>query len=265
MLKTIHCTFSIVILFLCVYLSILPQAFALDLKQSVDIVKTQALNVYPHNPTSFTQGLAFDDDGTLWESTGLFGGKSKVMQIDISTGIPLKSTSLPGAYFGEGITVLNDVIYQLTWISTKVFVYNRKDLSLLKTLQFPSIAWGVTNDKTRLIVSNGSSKLFFIQPATFEVLSECQVMHQNEPLEQLNELEFIQGLVYANVLYDQHIYVIDPLTCVTIRVLDVSDAISHESSKSHGNVLNGIAFNEKSQQLYITGKNWRHLYEISFK
>lgn len=227
------------------------------------------LQVLPHNPRSFTQGLAFDAEGVLWEGTGLYGGKSKLIKVDLETGKHIHSIALDPNLFGEGITVVNDTIYQLTWRSMKVFLYDRRDMSLLKELRFAHNGWGITSDGSRLIVSDGSDLLYFVDFDTFSIEDTCNVKNEEEKVSRLNELEYIHGMVYANVWFSDHLYVIDPNNCKVVRILDVSFAkrfeFANRTQKSKDDVLNGIAFNERTQKLYITGKRWHHLFHIAFE
>jgi glutaminyl-peptide cyclotransferase len=223
--------------------------------------KAEIVSVFEHNPTSFTQGLEFSDD-MLYESTGL-NGQSKIAQVDVKSGKILKEIGLDGNYFGEGITILNDKIYQLTWQNQKCFVYDKNSLQLLKDFSYIGEGWGMCNDGKSLIMSNGTEILTFRNPETFQVERTIEVYDQVGPRIRLNELEFINGKIYANIWMLDLILEIDPNTGKVLAEIDCSGVVS--AGKGNGEVLNGIAHNKKTDKLYLTGKNWSKLIEVKIK
>lgn len=223
--------------------------------------KLKVIEEYPHNDSNYTQGLEFYKDG-LYESTGDPGsqGKSMVAKINLLTGETNDKAILGRPYFGEGITVLNDTIYQLTWKSQECKLYDANALSLLKTLTYSGEGWGMCNNGKEIITSDGSHKLFFRNPKTFAIIKTIEVHTDKSPVGYLNELEYINGEIYANVYMQDVIIVIDPLTGGVKKVLDASKIV--EKGKGNGEVLNGIAFNKKTQKLYVTGKFWPKTFEV---
>lgn len=218
-------------------------------------------NSFPHNATSFTQGLEFSD-GVLYESTGQ-KGQSLVAQVDLNTGNHLKKIGLDGNYFGEGITILGDKLYQLTWQEQKCFVYNKKTLVLEKDIPYTGEGWGICNDGTSLIMSNGTERLTFRNPKTFEIERTIEVYSHLGPVTSLNELEYADDLIYANVWMTNKIAVIDPRNGKVLSEINATDLVS--KGRGNGDVLNGIAFNSKTNKWYLTGKNWIKLFEVNFK
>jgi glutamine cyclotransferase len=223
---------------------------------------------YPHEPSSFTQGLVFWK-GQLLEGTGL-KGQSKLMQIDLATGKPIRKLDLDPQYFGEGITVLNDTLYQLTYQEKVVHVYTAKDFKKIKEFPLNTEGWGITNDGKNLIVTDGSSNLFFYDPSTFRLLSTKGVYENGNSAVNLNELEYINGYVYANQWQLNYILKIDPNTGSVVARMDLSDLVQRVTSRitnAHPSdaVLNGIAYNPDTKKVYITGKNWPELFEVDFQ
>src|SRR4030095_16402639 len=182
------------------------------------------IQVYPHDTSFYTQGLIFYK-GELYEGTGDPGyvGQSRVMKIDLKTGKALKKISLSNKYFGEGITILRDTIYQLTWQEHKVFVYTLNDFKKIKEYDINGEGWGITNDGHRLIVSTGSGVLYYYDPSTFKLLSKSSIMEGNNQTFNLNELEYIDGFVYANQYEYPYILKIDPLAARVVAKYDVTD------------------------------------------
>lgn len=219
------------------------------------------VNSHPHNSTSFTQGLEFND-GVLYEGTGQ-KGQSLVAQVDLNTGNHLKKIGLDGNYFGEGITILGDKLYQLTWQEQKCFVYNKKTLQLEKDIPYVGEGWGLCNDGTSIIMSNGTERLVFRNPETFEIERSIEVYSHLGPVTHLNELEYADDLIYANVWMTNKIAVIDPRNGKVLSEIDATDLVA--KGRGNGDVLNGIAYNVKTNKWYMTGKNWVKLFEVTFK
>lgn len=221
-------------------------------KLSYSVLKT-----YPHQASSFTQGLEFHQD-TLYEGTGEVG-ESKLMKVDLLTGSVLQSVSLPAPYFGEGITIVNNHIYQLTWTSGQCFQYSM-DMTLKKTHTYHTQGWGLTHRDSTLIVSDGSNRLFFYTP-NFQKTGELMVYDNQGPVMNLNELEYINGYVLANVWQTNRIVQIDLKSGKVIGELIIDPAFP-PGVDTKENVLNGIAYRSKEAVLYITGKNWPTLYKL---
>ncbi|MCX8151008.1 MAG: glutaminyl-peptide cyclotransferase [Candidatus Bathyarchaeota archaeon] len=218
----------------------------------------EIIQVYPHDKNAFTQGLIYSD-GFLYESTGLYGS-STLRKVDLETGNTVDSVSLPTEFFGEGIALVNEKIIQLTWKSQIGFVYNKENLSLIHNFTYSTEGWGLTFDGKNLIMSDGTDKLYFLDPATYKQVSYVNVNDGNLPVTNLNELEYVSGEVYANIWHEQKIAVINPLTGQVkawINLLGIENTPLSEEE-----VLNGIAYDAQSNRLFVTGKNWPHLYEI---
>jgi glutamine cyclotransferase len=227
------------------------------------MISYSVVNTLPHDTSSFTQGLEFYN-GTLIESTGNWG-KSKLIQHDFSNGKILKQLSLDPKFFGEGVTVLNDTIYQLTYKEKVVLVYSAKDFKKIREIPFNSEGWGITNDGKNLIITNGSNNLFFYEPGTFRLLRTQGITENGTPVVNLNELEYINGFIYANQWQYNYIVKIDPATGLVVGKIDLSEVVSRVKAKdSHADVLNGIAYNPATDKIYITGKLWPEIYEIQF-
>jgi len=228
-----------------------------------DSIGFSIINVYPHDTSSFTQGLVVYM-GKLYEGTGEYGS-SKLLKTDLKSGRIEKQILLDSMFFGEGITILNDTIYQLTWKQGKVFVYNEKDLKKVKEFNFDKEGWGITNDGKNLIVSNGTNKLYFYNPSDFKLIKELEVLEAGTPAFNLNELEFIEGYIYANQWQLPYILKIDPSNGKVVGKCDLSEIWKRVKAKDPmSDVPNGIAYDSLTKKIYITGKNWPDLFEIKF-
>jgi glutaminyl-peptide cyclotransferase len=226
-------------------------------------MKAEVVASYPHDRTSYTQGLEFSN-GQLYEGTGNPQSglaASIVGKIDLQTGAIAMKNGLDATYFGEGITILGDRLYQLTWKNGKCFVYDKNDLTLqLKEFSYTGEGWGLCNDGKNLIMSDGTERLYFRDPNTFDIVRTIEVYHNLGPQVALNELEYIDGKIYANVYTTNQVVVIEPGTG---RVLEIIDAAPLEAAgKLGGEVLNGIAWNPDTKKLYMTGKYWGKLMEV---
>lgn len=224
------------------------------------------VNQYPHDTLSFTQGLTFYK-GKLYESTGSGNAErvnngSWVGQIDLTTGKVLKKIQLDTQYFGEGITILNDKMYFLTWTTNIGFIYDVNTFKKTGEFNYPGEGWGLTNDGKNLIMSNGTNNLVFYEPGSMKMINQLSVTDHNGPVGNINELEFINGYIYANQWMTSYILKIDPATGKVVGKMDCESLYRPLKEEASGNYLNGIAFNDSTQQLYITGKLWPSLYEI---
>lgn len=219
---------------------------------------------FPHDTSFYTQGLTFYK-GELYEGTGDPGyiGKTRLMKIDLKTGKPLQSISLSNKFFGEGVTILRDTIYQLTWQEHVVFVYTLKDFKKVKEYPLDGEGWGLTNDGQKLIVSNGSGTLYFYDPSTFKLLSKNSITEGNSQTYNLNELEYIDGYVYANQYQYPYVLKIDPVAAKVVAKYDLNDMWNRvKAVKPDVDVPNGIAYNDSTKKIYVTGKLWPEMYEI---
>jgi glutamine cyclotransferase len=222
------------------------------------------IETLPHDTSFYTQGLTFYK-GELYEGTGDPGylGKSRLMKIDLNTGKAIKSISLSNKFFGEGITILRDTIYQLTWQEHKVFIYTLKDFKQVKEYDIATEGWGLTNDGQKLIVSDGSGMLYYYDPSTFKLLSKSSIMEGNSYTFNLNELEYIDGFVYANQYTYAYILKIDPAAGRVVAKYDVNDMWKRvKAVKPDVDVPNGIAYDSTTKKIYVTGKLWPEMYQI---
>ncbi len=218
----------------------------------------QVINEYPHDPNAFTQGLIMEE-GVLYEGTGLYGS-STLRKVDLETGNVLQTSVLSDGFFGEGITIFEGKIIQLTWKSNKGFVYDRQSFDLIEEFNYSTEGWGITNDGTRLIMSDGTANLYFLNPETFERVGQIEVC-DNEPVTKLNELEYIKGEVYANIWQTDKIAIIDPDSGKVRGWINLAGIYTLENSNSN-NVLNGIAYDAEHDRLFVTGKRWSKLFQI---
>ena len=241
-----------------------PTGNPLAVDPAPPILGHSIIQVFPHDTSFYTQGLTFYK-GELYEDTGDpgYAGKTKLMKVDLKTGKPSQSISLSSKYFGEGITILRDTIYQLTWQNHVVFVYTLKDFKKIKEYHIDTEGWGITNDGQKLIVSDGTGDLYFYNPSTFRMLSKNSIMEGNTQTFNLNELEYIDGFVYANQYTYPYILKIDPVAGKVVAKYDVNDMWKRvQAKKSDVDVPNGIAYDETKKKIYVTGKYWPEIYEI---
>jgi glutamine cyclotransferase len=225
------------------------------------LMKYTVVNTYPHDINAFTEGFEFYQD-TLLESTGL-KGKSYFAKIDYKTGKIFKRVDLDPQYFGEGITVLNDKIYQLTWENGEGFIYDAKTLKKLKTFQYDKKVegWGMTNDGKNIYHSDGTEKIWTMNPETQKLTDFINVYTNDSKIKSVNELEWINGKIYGNIWQKDAIAVINPQTGAVEAVMDLS-ALRAKVTNKEAEVLNGIAYNKKTNTIFVTGKNWEKTFEI---
>lgn len=220
----------------------------------------RVVNVYPHDNTAFTQGLVYDG-GYLYESTGRHGFSS-LRKVELETGSVLKSHELSAEYFGEGITMFEDRIYQLTWQSYTGFVYDKESFSFIENFYYSTEGWGITHDGKHFIVSDGSAVLYFWDINTFEEVRQIEVHSESGPVNNLNELEYIEGEIFANVLPTDRIVRIDPQTGEVTGWIDLAGLLGDERYNPQVDVLNGIAYDPARKRVFVTGKLWPKLFEI---
>jgi glutamine cyclotransferase len=228
----------------------------------VPLYSYKILQTYPHNPLAFTQGLTFDDNGNLIESTGL-NGASSIRRGNLTNGQVIQQFNLPYEYFGEGLTIVNNKIIQLTWQNKIGFIYDEKTFDLLGNFTLDTEGWGLTYDGNYLIISDGTANLHFLDPTTYKTSHNITVHDANGPVKNLNELEYINGVIYANIWFDSKIAIINTSTGQVEAYIDLENLTQPYLEKNSNYVLNGIAYNTQTNQLYITGKNWPNLYEIT--
>jgi glutaminyl-peptide cyclotransferase len=215
---------------------------------------------YPHDQQAFTQGLIFID-GHFYESTGI-EGKSSLREEDLETGRILQFHDVPSRYFAEGLTEWGNTLVQLTWQSHVALVYDRSTFRFLRSFQYDGEGWGLTHDAESLILSDGTSTLRFYDPATFRETKSITVKDHGKPVDQLNELEFIHGQVYANVWHSDRIARISPATGAVLGWIDLSGLLPASEHASAEAVLNGIAYDAAHDRLFVTGKLWPKIFEI---
>ena len=234
-------------------------------KSTVITYDYQIVKTYPHDPKAFTQGLEFHD-GVLYEGTGGKDGDdffSSLRKVDYTSGKVLQKYDLPREYFGEGITILNDKIYQLTWREMTAFVYDM-NLKLLKEFRYSGQGWGLTNDGTNLYMSDGTHVIRVVNPEDFKTVRTIVVNDEHgKPIMQLNELEMVKGEIWANVWQTGWIIRIDPATGKLLGRVDFNSLVDDEQNKNDdADVLNGIAYDAAGDRMFVTGKMWRRLFEI---
>ena len=226
-------------------------------------------NVYPHNTESYTEGLEWHDS-TLYESGGNYK-KSRLARISLHTGLDLQEIKLDDKYFGEGITVLHGKIYQLTYEEGKCFVYDFKTFKKIKEFDYEGQGWGMTNDGKYLIMNNSSNNLYYRDPETFKVVKTLGVYDNNGAVASINELEFVNGVIYSNIWMTNYIIKIDTASGKVIGKADFSNVLNRyapnaisDESQATDNVLNGIAYDSTNKRFFITGKHWPKLFEVKF-
>jgi glutamine cyclotransferase len=218
-----------------------------------EIIKT-----YPHDEKAFTEGLAFDN-GVLYESTGLYGN-STLRRVQLETGKTLQVYALQNQFFGEGITIVDNRIIQLTWQSHVGFVYDKNTFDVLQEYNYSTEGWGITNDGNQLIMSDGTANLILLDPRTFEKIGQVQV-HSSDPVTNLNELEYVNGKVYANIWKTRKIAIINLQNGRVEGWIDLTGLPGSQDGDPNS-VLNGIAYDAVLDRLFVTGKMWPWLYEI---
>lgn len=223
----------------------------------------EIVHIYPHDPSAFTQGLVFIN-GKLYEGTGE-AGHSSLREVDLETGHVLKKVDVPEPYFGEGIALLNNKIYQLTWQHQVGFVYNADNFEQVGKFNYSGEGWGLTTDGHSLILSDGSNRIRFLDPDSFRVTKTIAVVDGNLPVKELNELEYVNGEIYANIWHDNRIVTIDPQTGRITGWIDLNGLLPPGDVHDEEAVLNGIAYDQTGNRLFVTGKLWPRLFEIKLK
>lgn len=218
-------------------------------------------NKFPHDKSAYTQGLVFEN-GKMYEGTGL-QGKSELRYVDFVNNKVLRSLPLAQNYFGEGVAVVGDEIFQLTWSTRKGFVYKKTDFTLQREFSYPTEGWGLCYDGVNLILSDGTDVLYFYNPKDFSLVKKIRVADNATPMNLLNELEFIDGEIWANVYQTDMIVRIDPATGRVMSTIDCSGLLTDAELMEKVDVLNGIAFDSATKRVYLTGKWWPWLFQVS--
>jgi glutaminyl-peptide cyclotransferase len=227
--------------------------------ENIPVFGVKVVKTYPHDPKAFTQGLEYHG-GYLYESTGRNGG-STLRQVALENGEVVRKVSLPPQYFGEGLTIFRENIYQLTWLSKTGFVYDLHSFRKTGEFHYENEGWGLTHDDASLILSDGTNTLRFIDPATFRVTKRIEVYAGNEAVANLNELEYINGEIFSNVWHSPRVARIDPRSGQVLAWIDLSPLVAREQ-RGEEDVLNGIAYDEKTRRIFVTGKDWPEIIEI---
>lgn len=237
-----------------------PPLPAVGGKTAPPVFGYQVVRAYPHDPEAFTQGLVFHE-GYLYESTGLYG-RSSLRRVDLETGRVLQITALEPRYFGEGLALWEDRWIQLTWQSRTALVHDFRTFRLTEKIPYPREGWGLTQDGRSLIASDGSPQLYFLDPRRLNETRRVTVTDQGRPVAGLNELEYVQGRVLANVYLSERIAVVSPLTGEVVGWIDLTGLLPAALRTPRTDVLNGIAYDPSGDRLFVTGKHWPQLYEI---
>jgi glutamine cyclotransferase len=228
--------------------------------QTAPVHSYKVVATYPHDPKAFTEGLEYKD-GFLYESTGL-NGESSIRKVDLATGAVLKQMPLSTVYFGEGITFFGGRLFQLTYQSGIGFVYDSKTWSPLGNFRYTGEGWALTHDDKRLIMSDGTSAVRFLDPATLRELSRLVVREGTHPIPNVNELEYIEGEIWANVWQTERLVRFDPRSGQVNSWVDLTGLLKQADRTPDIDVLNGIAYDAAKKRIFVTGKRWPKLYEI---
>jgi len=220
----------------------------------------ELLATHPHDSACYTQGLVIDE-GVFYESCGLYG-KSSLRKVDPADGSVLAEVALDPKYFAEGLVLLDGKLYQLTWQENTGFIYDADTLEHLSSFHYQTQGWGLTTDGSALILSDGTNTLYWLDPGTMQVVRQVRVSYQGQPVEYLNELEFIKGTIFANIYLTETIAAIDPQDGNVLSLIALSGLRPEQNLSVHGEVLNGIAYDSLNDRLFLTGKNWANLYEV---
>jgi glutamine cyclotransferase len=241
------------------FVAFVAASSAMTQRTGAPVFGYEVVNVYPHDREAFTQGLVYRD-GVLYESTGL-KGRSSLRKVRLETGEVLQRQNVDSRYFAEGLTDWGGRLIQLTWDTNVGFVYDLASFKMLRTFSYQGEGWGLTHDGRRLILSDGTPTLRFLDPDTFQVTGRVEVRDGNLPVEDLNELEFVNGEIYANVWTTDRIAVIAPATGRVTGWINLAGLMPRAMTAGDA-VLNGIAYDPAGKRLFVTGKLWPRLFEI---
>lgn len=244
-------------------LLVTPLAAQPAAEPEVPVYVASEVKRFPHDPRAFTEGL-FVDSGQLFESTGMVG-RSSVRQVDLKTGKVLRQAVVPPPYFGEGIAPWKGQILSLTWQNGTGFRWSRKSFKQLGSFKYTGEGWALTSTGKELVMSDGSDTLRFIDPANFAVNRTLRVTIRGRPLRQLNELEWVEGQIFANVWMTDYVVRIDPVSGKVVGVIDLTQLHREAGAFGHDQVANGIAWDARAKKLYVTGKEWPWLFEVKLE
>lgn len=255
------CSLRLVIIFLHAALLFSQASFAAE-GDSYSVFGYEIVNTYPHDSTAFTQGLAYDGNGVIYEGTGLYG-RSSLRRVDLEAGRVLQQTDISSSLFGEGIALWEDRIVQLTWQSGLGLVYAKENLTAIESFRYQTEGWGITSDNQSLIMSDGSNVLHILDPESFVEKGRINVTAGERPLMGLNELEYIKGEIYANIWPTSRIAIISPESGAVTGMVDLTGIMpENETAGQNVDVQNGIAYDGAMDRIFVTGKLWPKLFEI---
>jgi glutaminyl-peptide cyclotransferase len=220
----------------------------------------KVIHTYPHDREAFTQGLIYDN-GVLFEGTGQKTGSS-LREVELETGRVLRQHNLDASLFGEGITLYGDRIYQVTWENKVGFVYEKSTFKLINKIYYSTQGWGLTTIDDKIVMSDGTNVLCYYEPEMFTVVSRIEVFDNKKKVDQLNELEYINGEIWANIWMTDLIARIDPVSGKVLAYIDLKGILPESDRNSDTDVLNGIAYDKSGERIFVTGKNWPKVYEI---
>jgi glutaminyl-peptide cyclotransferase len=239
-----------------------PSAVILNTTKA-SVAKAEVVNIFPHDPELFTEGLVYHK-GYLYESTGL-KGQSSLNKLEIITGKTVKKIDLAEEYFGEGMTIIGNKVYQLTWQHQIGFIYDLSSFQEIGKFSYQGDGWGLTTDGKYLIMSNGTSVITYIDPENFAVIRTIEVQDSKKPVNNINELEFIRGEIWANIFMEDFIVRISPRTGSVLGWIDLRQLRFLITDPGEKDVLNGIAYDSESDRIFVTGKYWPKLFEIKIQ
>ena len=249
-------------MFIAASIAAAPAAFdGAPQRRSAPVQTFTVIRSFPHDPGAFTQGLVFAD-GELFESTGVYG-ESSLRRVELATGRVLQQRAVEPKYFAEGLALVGDALIQLTWQQEIGFVYDRKTLQRRRTFSYAGEGWGLAYDRRGgLVLSDGSDRLSFLDPKSFAVIKTVRVTDAGRPVTQLNELEWVEGEIWANVWQTDRIARIAPSTGVVTQWVDLTSLWPRARRRASDDVLNGIAYDTAAERIFVTGKRWPRVYEI---
>lgn len=236
--------------------------FIIDTAMANENAQYKVLETVSHDTSYFTQGLELSE-GLMYESSGQYG-RSRIRKYLPDQDTTLLESRLPDKYFGEGITLLDDELFMLTWQENTVFIFNPDDLSVMRKMGYEGQGWGLANNGKHLIMSNGSPTIYFRDPSTFEIEHEINVYSQQHAVQRINELEYAQGYIWANIWRSSLIVKIDPVSGELVGAYDMADLVKENASGNSEHVLNGIAYDADKKAFWITGKLWPARYLVEF-
>jgi glutamine cyclotransferase len=237
-----------------------PAQEAAATHESVPVYSYKIKNTWPHDRRAYTQGLIFLD-GILWESTGQYGSSS-LRKVELKTGKVIKQIALPSRYFAEGMTIFQNKVFQLTWQEQKGFIYDPATFQKQGEFTYNGEGWGLTHDGESLIMSDGTNEIRFLDPSTLKTTRTISVFDNGAPVEKLNELEYIDGEIYANIWQSDRIVRIEPKSGKILGWIDLTGLLKTKDRSGEEDVLNGIAYDAEGKRLFVTGKMWPKLFEI---